>query len=128
MTITDILIEIQQRETGSPLAADVQKELRDLALEFGVEGNPRWLLPVFEAVQSGRAVSPPVFFERDDSDTHSYLAEVRILLRWKAVNEGEYELIDFPNLGWRVYLGHESASPTNGVSGSEYQVTPLSAQ
>jgi hypothetical protein len=127
MTITDILIDIQQRETGLPLAPDAQKELRDLAVEFGVEDNPRWLLPVFEAVRLGRTVSPPVFFERDNSDTHSYLAEVRVLLRWKAVNEGEYELIDFPNLGWRIYLGHESASPITGKSGSEYQVTSLPA-
>jgi hypothetical protein len=50
VTITDILIDIQQREAGAPLASDVKAQLHELAVEFGVENNPRWLLPMFEAV------------------------------------------------------------------------------
>jgi hypothetical protein len=127
VTLTDTLIEIQQREHGAPLAAGVIAELRELALEFGVEDNPRWLLPIFRAVQEGHAVSPPVFFEREGSDPHSYLAEVAALLQWKYESEGEYNLIDFPVLGWRIYISHESRSPITGGGGSEFQVTPLPA-
>lgn len=125
MTLTDILIDIQQRETGAPVASDVATQLRELAVEFGVEGNPCWLLPIFEAVQQGRVVLPPVFFERENSDPYSFLGEVEALLGWKSEDEGESQQIDFPRLGWRVYISNESHSPITGRGGSQYQVTPL---
>jgi hypothetical protein len=47
------------------------------------------------------------------------------LLRWKYESEGEYNLIEFPKLGWRIYISNETSSPTTGRGGSEYEVTPL---
>lgn len=126
VTLTDIVIDIQQRETGAPLAADVVAELRELATDYGVEGDPRWLLPVFAAVQHGQAISSPVFFERESSDPHSYLFEIATLLRWRFEHPGEYDAIEFPKLGWRIHLSHEAISPATGRGGSAYQVTPLS--
>ena len=123
--LTDILIDIQQRETGVPLAGDVATELRELADTYSVEDDPRFLLPIFAAVQQDRAISPPVFFEFEGSDPHSYLAEAAELLRWNFESEGEYTQIEFPNLGWRVYISHESRSPVTGRGGSDYEVTPL---
>lgn len=123
--LTDILIDIQQRETGAPVAAERVAELRQLAEEFGVEDKPPWLLSMFKAVQQGQVVSPPIFFELEDSDPYSYLAEVAPLLRWKYESEGEYNLIEFPKLGWRIYISNETSSPTTGSGGSEYEVTPL---
>jgi len=122
--LTDILIDIQQRERGAPLAPELILELRELAREFGVEEGPPWLLSMFLAVQHGRAVDPPVFFEFEGSDPYSYLAEVASLLGWKYESEGEYNNIEFPKLGWRIYISNEASSPT-GKSGSKYDVAPL---
>ncbi len=125
MTLTDVVIDIHQRETGEPLAADVVAELRELADTYGVDEDPRWLLPVFTAVQRGQAISPPVFFERESSDPHTYLLELALLLGWKFDHPGEYDAIELPRLGWRIFLGHEAISPTTGRGGSTYQVSPL---
>jgi hypothetical protein len=128
VTITDILIDIQQHETGAPLDSDVTTQLRELAVEFGVEDNPGWLLPIFEAVRNSHAILSPVFFEKESSDPSSYLAEVEALLKWKYEDEGEYESIEFPKLGWRIYISNESHSPTTGRGGSTYQVTALQSK
>jgi hypothetical protein len=125
VALTDIVIDIQQRETGAALAPELVAELRELAETYGVDDDPRWLLPVFSAVQRGQAISPPVFFERESSDPHSYLLEVGLLLRWKFEHPGEYDAIELPRLGWRIFLGHEAISPTTGRGGSTYEVTPL---
>jgi len=127
MALTDVLIGIHQRETGAPLSPDMIDELRELAETYNVDTHPGWLLPIFEAVEQGREVSPPIFFEREDSDPYSYLVEVAGLLGWKAEFEGEYEQIDLPVLGWRIYICNEARSPTTGRGGSTYQITRLSA-
>jgi hypothetical protein len=125
--LTDILIDIQQRETGAPIPKERVAELRELAAEFAVEDKPPWLLSMFKAVQQGQAVSSPVFFERENSDPYSYMGEAAELLGWKYGNEGEYEVVEFTNLGWRIYISNEASSPT-GKSGSKYVVTPLRPQ
>jgi hypothetical protein len=125
--LTDIVIDIQQRETGSSLASGLVTELRELADTYGVDGSPYWLLPIFSAVQRGRIISPPVYFERESSDPYSYLFELAMLLNWKFEHPGEYEAIEFPRLGWQIYLCHETYSPTTGAAGSSYEVTPLVA-
>lgn len=127
MQLTDIIVDIQQRETGAPLAGELVAELRELADTYGVDENPRWLLPIFSAVQQGHAVSPPIFFEREGSDPHSYLFELAMLLHWRFEHPGEYDAIEFPRLGWRIYLCHETHSATTGVAGSSYEVTRLGA-
>jgi hypothetical protein len=76
-------------------------------------------------VEQGREVLSPVFFERENSDAYSYLVEVAELLKWKAEFEGEYEVIEFPGIGWRIYISNESSSPITGRGGSEYRVTRL---
>jgi len=126
--LTDIVVDIQQRETGAQLASDLVTELRELADTYGVEDNPRWLLPIFAAVQQGHAISPPVFFQRESSDPHSYLFELALLLHWNFDHPGEYDAIELPRLGWRIYLCHETHSPVTGVSGSSYEVTRLETQ
>ena len=125
MALSDIVIDLQQRETGDRLAPDLVAELRELADTYGVEENPRWLLPVFSAVQRGQAISPPVFFERESSDPHTYLLELAMLLDWRFEHPGEYDALELPGLGWRVFLSHEAISPTTGRGGSTYEVTPL---
>ena len=125
MTLTDVVIDIHQRETGEPLAEDLVAELRELADAYGVDDEPRWLLPVFTAVQRGQEITPPVFFERESSDPHSYLLELALLLRWKFDHPGEYDDIEFPRLGWRVYVSHEAISPTTRRGGSSYEVSRL---
>lgn len=125
--LTDILIDIQQRETGTPLTAECVAELRELAREFHVEDGPPWLLSMFQAVQRGHAVSPPQFFDRENSDPYSYMGEVAELLSWEYENEGEYEIIAFPKLGWRIYISNEASSPT-GQAGSKYDVAPLKSR
>ncbi len=122
--LTDILVDIQQRETGLLLPPERIIELRELAAEFGVEDKPPWLLSMFSAIQHGQAISLPVYFYMENSDPYSYIGEIAALLGWKYDNEGEYEVIAFPNLGWRIYISHEALSPA-GKSGSEYAVTPL---
>ena len=125
MPLTDIVIEIQQRETGAPLANDLVAELRELADTYGVEDDPRWLLPVFTAVQQGHTILEPVFIECESSDPDSYLFELAVLLQWKFEHPGEYDAIEFPRLGWRIYLSREARSLTTGRGGSTYKVTPL---
>jgi hypothetical protein len=61
----------------------------------------------------------------ENSDPYSYLGEVEALLGWKYEDEGECQLIEFPKLGWRIYISNETHSPTTGRAGSEYQVTAL---
>lgn len=122
-----MIIDVQQRETGALLDAGLVAELRELADTYDVDANPRWLLPMFAAVQQDRAISPPVFFERESSDSQSYLFEVAMLFHWKFEHPGEYDAIEFPRLGWRIYLCHETHSPTTGVAGSSYEVTRLGA-
>jgi hypothetical protein len=122
--LTDIIVDIQQRETGAPLEEAVVAELREIADTYDVDRSPSWLEPIFTAVQQGRAISPPVFFEFEGSDPHSYLAEAAELLHWQFESEGEYTLIAFPRLGWRIYISHEASSPT-GKSGSKYDVAPI---
>ena len=122
--LTDILVDIQQRETGVPLPPERLTELRELAAEFGVENEPPWLLSMFKAVQHGQAVSSPVFFH-SESNPYSYIGEVADMLGWNYHNEGEYQVIAFPHLGWRIYISHEALSPGEKKSGSEYQVTRL---
>jgi hypothetical protein len=124
MSLTDIIVDIQQRETGAPLTDALIGELRELADTYGVETNPRWLLPIFAAVQHGRAIPSPVFFEFEGSDPHSYLFELALLLGWKFEHPGEYDAIEFPGLGWRIFISHE-ASSADGKSGSKYVVVPL---
>lgn len=126
--LTDILLDIQQRETGGLVPAECRVELHQLAEEFHVEDRPPWLISMFKAVQQGQAVSPPVFFEFEDSDPYSYLAEVASLLRWKYESEGEYNQIEFPNLGWRIYISNEASSPITGRGGSTYEVMRLPAK
>ncbi len=125
MTLSDLVIAIHQRETGAPLSDAQIHELRELADEYGVDTDPRWLLPLFTAIQRGEAVPTPVFFERAGSDPHSYLFELALTLRWKSEHQGEYDEIELPKLGWRIYLSHEARSPTTGRGGSNYTVTRL---
>lgn len=125
MGLIDVLLRIQQRETRAPLAASVVSEMHELADTYHIDNDPGWLLPIFEAVEQGREIFPSVFFERENSDAYSFLVEVSELLKWKAEFEGEHELIEFPELGWRIYISNESHSPITGRGGSEYQVTHL---
>lgn len=124
MTLTEIAIDIHQRETGTQLTEELAAELRDLAETCGVESNPRWLLPLLSAVQEGHVISPPVFVEFEDSDLHTYLLELGLLLHWKFEHPGEYDAIEFPRLGWRIYVSHEASSPA-GKPGSKYDVARL---
>jgi hypothetical protein len=50
---------------------------------------------------------------------------VPLVARSSAPRSGEYESIEFPKLGWRIYISNESHSPTTGRGGSMYQVTAL---
>jgi hypothetical protein len=122
--LTDIIVDIQQRETGTPLDDVAVAQLRDLADTYDVDRDPRWLEPIFTAVQQARTISPPIFFEFEGSDRHSFLAEVAELLRWHFESEGEYTLITFPNLGSRIYISNE-ASSLSGKSGSKYDVAQI---
>ena len=122
--LTDIIVDLQQRETGAPLDEAVVARLWEIADTYDVDRNPRWLEPIFTAVQQDRAVSPPVFFEFENSDPHSYLAEVADQLHWHFESDGEYTLIAFPRLGWRIYISNEASSPI-GKSGSKYDVAPI---
>lgn len=63
VTLTDILIDIQQREAGASLAPNVVTQ-RELAVEFGVEDNPRWLLPIFKVVPETFLRRPAQFSDR----------------------------------------------------------------
>ena len=126
MTLTEIIVDIQRREAGVAVAPEVERELKELAEEFGVDKEPTWLRSIFEAVQQGRTVSPPVFFEWTGSDPYSYVGEIAALLNWQYDNQGEYEVLDFPATGRRVFIGHEAHSPT-GHGGSSYEITALAA-
>ena len=124
--LTDIIVDIQQRESGASLGEEVITQLREIADTYDVDRNPRWLEPIFNAVQHGRAISPPIFFEFENSDPHSFLAEAAELLHWHFESEGEYTLIAFPRLGWRIYISNEASSPS-GKSGSKYDVAPITS-
>jgi hypothetical protein len=125
MTLSDIILDIQRRETDAALSPELEARVRDVADEFGVDANPSWLLPIFEAVQQGRIVTPPTFFPYGSSDPHSFLAEIILVLGWKAHQEGEYDLLEFPRLGRRVDISHEALSPDRTTGGSSYEVTAL---
>ena len=125
MGLTDIVVDIQTRETGKPIASDLIARLRDLADEYGMDENPAWLLPIFDAVQRDRVISPAVFFERSGSDPHSYLYELIQLFHWKGKQPGEYILIEFPKLGLRVYISHEAYDASSKRSGSSYEIARL---
>src|SRR5262245_4863503 len=108
MTLTDILITIQQREIGTSLADNLIADMHELAETYQIDSDPQWLHPISEAVEQGREVFLPVFFERENSDIYSYLVEMAQLLKWSVAFEGECDLIEFPKLGWRIYISNES--------------------
>ena len=123
MTLSDLVIDLQARASGTPLPAERAAAVRDLADEYGVDADPGWLLPLLTAAHDGREVPRPVFFDYDDSDRQTYLFELATLLGWKIDSAGEYTEIDLP--GWRLYVSNEAHSPTTGRGGSSYTVTRL---
>lgn len=125
MPLTDIVIDIHQRETGVPLSEALVAELRELAGTYGVDEDPRWLLPIFAAVQQGSEIAQPVFIESDDTDPDSYLFELATMLNWKFDHPGEYDAVEFPRLGRRIYVSREARSPISGQGGSTYKVTAI---
>ena len=123
MSLSDMLIDIQRRETGADLSMDLRTELEEIADAYSVNRAPHWLLPIFEAVRVGKDTAVELF-DFAGSDPSTFLYEAALLLKWHHVDTGEDITIEFPNLNRKVYISHEAHAP-NGHGCSSYRVSAL---